>query len=101
MSAEDLEFRVLPIIKTTSSDVISDVTNGDSSECHTPRSPKHMIPPAVVCPPAPRKPAGRRPVPCKRRLRRVALFKILARQEIESFFRVAEDGGGDSKRRCM
>ncbi|KAL8468206.1 hypothetical protein ACS0TY_031441 [Phlomoides rotata] len=60
-----------------------------------------MILPAVVCPPAPRKPAGRRPVPCKRRLRRVALFKILAREEIECFFRVAEDDGSDSKRRCM
>ncbi|KAL2249352.1 UNVERIFIED_CONTAM: hypothetical protein Sindi_2408900 [Sesamum indicum] len=109
MSA-DLEFRP-PIIKITTPDPITtDDHDGDQGcvaedDCHTPRSPHHMIPPILSCPPAPRKPPPRRTgASCKRRLWEFDFFETVAREEIESFFKRVEEeinGGGAAKRRCV
>ncbi|KAK4435880.1 hypothetical protein Salat_0751600 [Sesamum alatum] len=107
MSA-DLEFRP-SIIKISAPDRITDDDDGDQGcvaeeDCHTPRSPQHMIPPILSCPPAPRKPPPRRTgASCKRRLWE---FEIVAGEEIESFFKRVEEGinrggGGAAKRRCV
>ncbi|KAI3470543.1 hypothetical protein Pfo_027206 [Paulownia fortunei] len=107
MSA-DLKLR-LPIIKTISSKTSDQITDGDDGsciseeDCHTPKSPRHMIPATLSCPPAPRKPPRRRP--CKRRLcDELQFFEIVAGEEVESFFRRVEEninGGGATKRRCV
>ncbi|KAM7532328.1 hypothetical protein LguiB_035738 [Lonicera macranthoides] len=95
MTSTDLQFRPefleirLPSIKITStSQLPSDnnsatiQTEADSDECHTPKSPKNMIPKILNCPPPPRK---QRPVAsCKRKLE---FFETVAREEVESFFR--------------
>ncbi|CAA0814425.1 Cyclin-dependent protein kinase inhibitor SMR3 [Striga hermonthica] len=96
----DLEFR-LPAIEISSDrrDVVADV-----DECHTPRSPRHMIPAAVICPPAPKKrrPAG--PASCKRKLWDLDFFEIVAREEVEFMFRsttVQVNLNGSIKRKCI
>ncbi|KAG9136604.1 hypothetical protein Leryth_020270 [Lithospermum erythrorhizon] len=62
-------------------------SRNDGKECHTPRSPQHMIPKILSCPPAPKKP--RRAAPsCKRQLQ---FFEITAREEMESFFRMFDN----------
>ncbi|KAL7109136.1 hypothetical protein ACP275_06G156400 [Erythranthe tilingii] len=120
MSAADLEFfTALPIIKTVSSDVTADVTddcqsccvsstNDDEADCRTPKSPENMIPPILVCPPAPRKPLRQRTTAAssKRKLCELQFFEIAAREEVESFFRRVEEsinGGAaaTAKRRCV
>ncbi|GAA0177368.1 hypothetical protein Leryth_007497 [Lithospermum erythrorhizon] len=70
----------------------------DEKDCHTPTSPKHMIPKIVSCPPAPRKPTS---LPsCKRKL---DFFEATKKDEINTFFKVAEaiNSNGSSKRRCI
>ncbi|CAK9159636.1 unnamed protein product [Ilex paraguariensis] len=100
----DLEFQGsltkirLPATKITSSQS-SDITDdnsglipvrndsiGDEEECQTPKSPRHMIPKILSCPPAPMKP---RPVAsCKRKpCETLQFFEIVASEEVESFFR--------------
>lgn len=92
---EFLEIR-LPSIKISNSQLPSDAsdgtiqiekTTGDAEdECHTPKSPQHMIPKILKCPPPPRK---QRPVPsCKRKLE---FFETVAREEVELFFRSSFD----------
>ncbi|KAL8051636.1 hypothetical protein ABFS82_06G160400 [Erythranthe guttata] len=119
MSAADLEFftTALPIIKTVSSDVTADVTDDcqsccvsstnddEEADCRTPKSPENMIPPILVCPPAPRKPLRRRTAAAsKRKLCELQFFEIVNREEVESFFRRVEEsinGGAAAKRRCV
>ncbi|KAJ9553654.1 hypothetical protein OSB04_017699 [Centaurea solstitialis] len=56
------------------------------SECVTPTSPENRIPEILACPPAPKK--QRRSAPsCKRRLCEFQFFEVVAREEIDSFFR--------------
>ncbi|KAG6410086.1 hypothetical protein SASPL_128134 [Salvia splendens] len=95
MSA-DLELR-LPIIKlrNSASEIGRDDLNHEvicrSEEeegCQTPRSPRHMIPAVLRCPPAPKK--RRRAAACKRRLFELDFFKVVAREEVDSFFRGAQ-----------
>ncbi|KAL1532103.1 cyclin-dependent protein kinase inhibitor SMR6-like [Salvia divinorum] len=98
MSA-DLELS-LPAIKT--SDSTSEFGRSEGEEdCRTPRSPRHMIPAVLRCPPAPRK--RRRGAACKRRLCEMEFF---AGEEIESLFRIVEvnsgcNGYGSAKRNCF
>ncbi|KAI5648524.1 hypothetical protein M9H77_34529 [Catharanthus roseus] len=54
--------------------------------CKTPKSPKHMIPKILSCPPAPRKPP-RKVASCKRKLSELQFFDVVSRDEIDSFFR--------------
>jgi len=86
----DLQF--LPLINSSSLQINLPLSTSDESytiqlieqqQCQTPRSPSHTIPEITVCPPAPKK--QRRSAPsCKRRL---SEFEIVARDEIESFFK--------------
>ncbi|KAL7109659.1 hypothetical protein ACP275_06G187900 [Erythranthe tilingii] len=102
----DLElFRQLPIIKINSTPQKSDITTDKEEEeeenCHTPRSPKHMIPTAVSCPPAPKK---RRPAAaCKRKLCELQFFEFVGREEIESLFEIAQVNFNNrsTKRNCL
>ncbi|KAL2525919.1 Uncharacterized protein Adt_10973 [Abeliophyllum distichum] len=111
----DLEFRQelleirLPIIKINSSQS-SDITDHDQNctnqtsindeDCHTPKSPQHMIPKIVSCPPAPKKTT--RVPSCKRKLSELQFFEVVSREEIESFFRIVEANiNGATKRRCF
>ncbi|KAL7252832.1 hypothetical protein ACSBR1_007397 [Camellia fascicularis] len=113
----DLEFRQglpqlrLPAIRIRAS-LLSETTGDDSTatiqtpksgvddECHTPKSPEHKIPAILICPPAPKKP--KRSVSCKRKLCELEFFEIVAREEVESFFRSSFDEFVDVnlKRRC-
>ncbi|CAA3000560.1 Hypothetical predicted protein [Olea europaea subsp. europaea] len=110
----DLEFRQemleirLPTIKinsSQSSDITddqncTDQTSINDQDCHTPRSPQHMIPKILSCPPAPKKPA--RVPSCKRKLSELQFFDVVSREEVESFFRIAEAHiKGTVKRRCF
>ncbi|KAG8390550.1 hypothetical protein BUALT_Bualt01G0095100 [Buddleja alternifolia] len=103
----DLEFIRLPIIKINSSQNSDDhhpsCVNEDQ-DCHTPKSPQHMIPTILICPPAPRKPR-RRATAAKRKLCELQFFEIVARDEVESFFRVVEENniinGANNKRKCL
>ncbi|KAK4431063.1 hypothetical protein Salat_0868300 [Sesamum alatum] len=112
----DLEIRV-PVIKincsqttTTSDDIITTddgidderCTGREAEECHTPRSPRHMIPTTLICPPAPKK--RRRSAACKRKLWELEFFETVAREEVESFFRTAEvhfKNIASTKRKCV
>ncbi|KAH6803018.1 hypothetical protein C2S51_034464 [Perilla frutescens var. frutescens] len=106
MMSADLELR-LPIIKMTAPPPSSDKTDADSDsciseeDCLTPKSREHMIPPVLCCPPAPRKPLRRRS--CKRKLmsEQLDFFEVVAKDEVESFFRRAEENIGAAKRRCL
>ncbi|KAL6573458.1 hypothetical protein OROHE_001917 [Orobanche hederae] len=112
MSA-DLEL-CLPLIRTVPSR-ICDLTGGDhgsfissgkkeggeEEDCHTPKSPRHMIPAILSCPAPPRKPTAR-PRPCKRRPSvQLRFFEIIARDEVQTFFRMAEGNINGAKRRCV
>ncbi|KAL1553177.1 hypothetical protein AAHA92_13885 [Salvia divinorum] len=109
MSA-DLELR-LPIIKlrNSTSEMGRDDLNHEeicrSEEeegCQTPRSPRHMIPAVLRCPPAPKK--RRRAAACKRRLFELDFFEVVAREEVDSFFRAVQVNscnGGSTKRNCF
>ncbi|XP_051116099.1 uncharacterized protein LOC127241212 [Andrographis paniculata] len=105
MSADLDEFRP-PAIKTQS--------DGDSIRCigdrdsDIPVTPEHSkIPAILTCPPAPRKrrPSRRRVGgTCKRKLRVLDFFEIVAAEEIEEFFRTSEEklgGGAAVKKRCV
>ncbi|XP_047965644.1 cyclin-dependent protein kinase inhibitor SMR6-like [Salvia hispanica] len=94
----------LPMIKTSNS---TDEIGGNddefcrSEDCQTPRSPRHMIPAVLRCPPAPKK--RRQAAACKRKLCELEFF---AGEEIESLFRIVEvnnscDGYGSAKRNCF
>lgn len=102
---ELLEIRCPAITITVNLSSSSDVVNDDNTiaviqsqesttsdgnvledECQTPKSPRNMIPEILSCPPAPKKP--RRVVSCKRKL--CDFFEIVAREEVESFFRQFE-----------
>ncbi|KAI3458902.1 hypothetical protein Pfo_015565 [Paulownia fortunei] len=99
----DLEFR-LPMIKINSSQA-SDITADDErciieEDCHTPRSPQHMIPTTLSCPPAPKK--QRRTAACKRKLCDLQFFEMVAGEEVESLFRTVEVNlNGSTKRKCV
>ncbi|KAH0711529.1 hypothetical protein KY285_007053 [Solanum tuberosum] len=60
------------------------------NECKTPKSPSCRIPKAVNCPGAPKKPKRANRSSCKRRLR-FEIVVMVAEEEIDSFFRNAED----------
>ncbi|CAI9759786.1 unnamed protein product [Fraxinus pennsylvanica] len=111
----DLEFRQellgirLPTIKINSSQS-SDITDDQNCTkqtssindqgCHTPKTPQHMIPKILSCPPAPKKTT--RVPSCKRKLSELEFFDVVSREEIESFFRVAEAHiNGAIKRSCF
>ncbi|KAH6804066.1 hypothetical protein C2S51_032313 [Perilla frutescens var. frutescens] len=108
--ATDLELR-LPIIKisNSASDIGRDEEEDDqicrsSSEedCRTPRSPRHMIPTALRCPPAPKK--RRSSAACKRRLCELQFFEVVAREEVESLFQMVQVNScfnGSTKRKCF
>ncbi|KAL3649969.1 hypothetical protein CASFOL_006372 [Castilleja foliolosa] len=102
----DLDF-ILPFIKTISSKPVRCFKQDDDDEeenCRTPKSPRHMIPAILSCPPAPRKPAmARRRSSCKRKLcDELQFFEIVARDEIQTFFTMAEKNINRSKiRRCV
>ncbi|XP_052185358.1 cyclin-dependent protein kinase inhibitor SMR13-like [Diospyros lotus] len=94
----DLEFRQglpqlrIPTITIEPSEPPATVQTPNSDECHTPTSPETRIPEVRSCPPAPKKP--RRRVSCKRRLSdELQFFEIVAREEIESFFRSSFSAG--------
>ncbi|KAK9070265.1 hypothetical protein SSX86_010665 [Deinandra increscens subsp. villosa] len=55
-------------------------------ECKTPKSSEHKIPEITTCPPAPKKQRTSSPS-CKRRISEFEFFEIVARDEIESFFK--------------
>ncbi|CAA3010171.1 Hypothetical predicted protein [Olea europaea subsp. europaea] len=107
----DLEFRQelleirLPAIKINSSQSSEDQnctnqTSINDQDCHTPKSPQNMIPKILSCPPAPKKPT--RLPSCKRKLSELQFFNMVSREEIESFFRIAEAKiNGAKKRRCF
>ncbi|CAA2960249.1 Hypothetical predicted protein [Olea europaea subsp. europaea] len=95
----DLEFRQelheirLPTIKTNSSQ-LSDVQNCtnqtsiNDQDCHKPKSPQNMIPKILSCPLAPKKLSC---LPsCKRKLSELQFFNVVSREDIESFFKIAE-----------
>lgn len=69
----------------------------ESEQCRTPSSPGNMIPAIHSCPPAPKK---QRPsaVSCKRKL--VFFDQVVARDEIDSFFKQFSIDV-NSKRRCL
>ncbi|GFZ14608.1 hypothetical protein Acr_24g0007980 [Actinidia rufa] len=64
-------------------------------ECHTPTLLEHKIPEILICPPAPKKPRNR-VISSKRKLE---FFEIVARAEVDSFFKFSF-GLIDAKRRC-
>lgn len=69
----------------------------ENEQCRTPSSPGNMIPAIHSCPPAPKK---QRPsaVSCKRKL--VFFDQVVARDEIDSFFKQFSIDV-NSKRRCL
>ncbi|KAJ8551471.1 hypothetical protein K7X08_021486 [Anisodus acutangulus] len=79
----------------------NNISNKD--ECQTPKSPSFSIPKNLKCPAAPKKPQ-RVISSCKRKLQFV---EIVAREEVESFFRIVEDAKSsngcnrNTKRRCL
>ncbi|KAL6555929.1 hypothetical protein OROGR_005217 [Orobanche gracilis] len=74
---------------------------GEEEDCHTPKSPRHMIPEILSCPAPPRKPTARTR-PCKRRSSvQLQFFEIIARDEVETFFRMTERNINGAKRRCV
>ncbi|KAK4359714.1 hypothetical protein RND71_021943 [Anisodus tanguticus] len=79
------------------------IININSHECQTPKSPSFSIPKSLKCPAAPKKPQ-RVISSCKRKLQFV---EIVAREEVESFFRIVEDAKSsngcnrNTKRRCL
>ncbi|KAL0298990.1 UNVERIFIED_CONTAM: hypothetical protein Sradi_6558800 [Sesamum radiatum] len=97
----DLEIRV-PVIKINS-DISTDerCTSREVEECHTPRSPQHMIPATLSCPPAPRK--RRHSAACKRKLWELEFSETVAREDVESLFRTAEEVhfNASTKRKCV
>ncbi|CAI9773026.1 unnamed protein product [Fraxinus pennsylvanica] len=101
---ELLEIR-LPTIKINSSQSSDDQncpkqTSINDQDCHTPKSPQHMIPKILSCPPAPKKPT--RVPSCKRKLSELQFFEVVSREEVESFFRIAEAQiNGATKKRCF
>ncbi|CAI9296182.1 unnamed protein product [Lactuca saligna] len=102
MSA-DLEFRLqeLPAIQLTSLTLKLPSTEQESSEescrtqseqveeCVTPTSPEHRIPEILSCPPAPKKQRHGASPSCKRRLTEFQFFEVVARDEIDSFFKAS------------
>ncbi|NP_001234328.1 self-pruning interacting protein 1 [Solanum lycopersicum] len=75
------------------------------NECKTPKSPSFRIPKVVNCPGAPKKPKRANRSLCKRRLR-FEVIVMVDEEEIDSFFRNAEDvnNGGSmimKRRRSM
>ncbi|KAI3734664.1 hypothetical protein L6452_14139 [Arctium lappa] len=115
MSA-DLQFRLqdLPAIQLSSLTLKLPPPQQESSEescrtqseqveeCVTPTSPEHRIPEILSCPPPPKK--QRRSAPsCKRRLCEFQFFEVVAREEIDSFFRSSYElinRDSSKKRRC-
>ncbi|KAI3776681.1 hypothetical protein L1987_46469 [Smallanthus sonchifolius] len=71
--------------------------------CQTPTSSEHKIPEITTCPPAPKKQRLSAPS-CKRRISEFELFEIVARDEIESFFKSGYEfinrNSITNKRRC-
>lgn len=70
----------------------------ESGQCRTPNSPGNMIPVILSCPPAPKK-QRTSVVSCKRKL--VFFDQVVARDEIDSFFRQFAIDVVNSKRRCL
>ncbi|XP_073020963.1 uncharacterized protein [Primulina eburnea] len=116
----DLELHLPPLVKinrTQISDNNSSAANDESTtaqscvvdeeECHTPRSPRHMIPAMLSCPPPPKKPRRMVPDSCKRKLRELQFFETVSGEEIESFFRTVEvnyviaNGGSTKRKLCL
>ncbi|KVI05065.1 cyclin-dependent protein kinase inhibitor SMR2-like [Cynara cardunculus var. scolymus] len=99
MSA-DLQFRLqdLPAIQLSSLTLKLPPPQQESSEescrtqseqveeCVTPTSPEHRIPEILSCPPPPKKQRHSAPS-CKRRLCEFQFFEVVAREEIDSFFK--------------
>nr|XP_009624219.1 cyclin-dependent protein kinase inhibitor SIM-like [Nicotiana tomentosiformis] len=98
----DLEFQQdflenhLPNVKITSSqnsnntDERCSSTISNEDECHTPKSPQFLLPKILNCPTAPKKP--KRIPSCKRKLldHELQFFEIVARDEVDSFFRTVD-----------
>ncbi|KAI3705511.1 hypothetical protein L1987_75750 [Smallanthus sonchifolius] len=87
----DLQLRQdLPAIRLTSLKIKlpdeSCIVQLEVEECQTPKSPRHQIPEVTECPPAPKKQRLAAPS-CKRRISEFEFYEIVARDEIESFFR--------------
>ncbi|KAL1535980.1 hypothetical protein AAHA92_28695 [Salvia divinorum] len=101
MSA-DLELR-LPILKISNSigrdgPYHEEISRSEDEACQTPRSPRHMIPAVLRCPPAPKK--RRRSAACKRRLCELEFFDVVEREEVESLFRIVQVNSS-AKRNCF
>ncbi|KAG8380582.1 hypothetical protein BUALT_Bualt06G0030500 [Buddleja alternifolia] len=106
--ATDLEFR-LPTININSSRITNcEITDDNESccisekdQCRTPKSPPHVIPAALSCPPAPRK--KRRAASRKRKLCELQFFEMVAGDEVQSFFTRIELNykGTTTKRKCV
>ncbi|CAN4126508.1 unnamed protein product [Withania somnifera] len=75
------------------------INNSPQNECKTPKSPSFCIPKILKCPAAPKKPRRLISSACKRKLQ---FLEIVAEEEVESFFKVVEDGcNRNTKRRCV
>ncbi|KAG6393194.1 hypothetical protein SASPL_147430 [Salvia splendens] len=102
MSA-DLELR-LPILKISNSIARDDdpyreeISRSEDEDCQTPRSPRHMIPAVLRCPPAPKK--RRSSAACKRRLCELEFFDVVDREEVESLFQIVQVNNS-AKRNCF
>ncbi|CAN4115053.1 unnamed protein product [Withania somnifera] len=75
------------------------IANSPQNECKTPKSPSFCIPKSLICPAAPKKPKRAISSACKRKLQ---FLEIVAEEEVESFFKIVEDGcNRNIKRRCV
>ncbi|XP_071728783.1 cyclin-dependent protein kinase inhibitor SMR3-like [Rutidosis leptorrhynchoides] len=67
--------------------------------CHTPTSSEYRIPEIIICPPAPKK--QRQSVPsCKRKLSEFDFVELVARDEIDTFFKSSFEFINQKNKRC-
>ncbi|MCD9560701.1 hypothetical protein HAX54_019446 [Datura stramonium] len=70
----------------------SNIITSIKDDCKTPKSPPFLIPKILKCPAAPKKPRRVISSSCKRKLQ---FLEVVARQEVESFFRILDNDDGD------
>uniref|UniRef100_A0A7N1A1K9 Uncharacterized protein n=1 Tax=Kalanchoe fedtschenkoi TaxID=63787 RepID=A0A7N1A1K9_KALFE len=79
-------------------------SDGSNKSCHTPKSDANKIPKTLTCPPAPKKPARRAVLSCKRKLMpEFEFFEADRRQEVDEFFRSSFEriSAGPAKRKVV
>ncbi|KAM3201042.1 hypothetical protein P3S67_026564 [Capsicum chacoense] len=62
-------------------------------DCKTPKSPSFCIPKMLKCPAAPKKPRRVNSSSCKRKLQ---FLEIVAKEEVESFFKILDNNNNVS-----